>query len=367
MGKRSCQPYASTVTSTSEQQMSIVEGHGNLLRDDAEALVNTVNTVGVAGKGIALQFRQAYPANYKAYAAACKRGEVVPGKMFVHPVDQLTNPRYIINFPTKRHWRARSRIEDIRTGLADLVRVIEELDLRSIAVPPLGCGNGGLEWDAVRPLILAALENLPNTRVILHSPGETPPPEEMPVATDKPKMTPGRAVLLALFDRYLVPGYRLTGLEAQKLAYFLQVAGEPLRLAYVKAPYGPYAEALNHVLRVMEGHYIRGFGDRSAQAQILLLDGAVSEATHFLAEEQPHDVSERLFRVEELVRGYDTPYGLELLATTHWAVTDLRSHSLKRVARYVADWTPRKAAIFKPAHVEKALHRLDVAGFLPAA
>jgi O-acetyl-ADP-ribose deacetylase (regulator of RNase III) len=140
----------------------IEEAKGNLLEADAEALVNTVNTVGHMGKGIALQFKQAYPENFLAYARAVKRGEVRAGRMFVVPTGFVTNPRYIINFPTKRHWRGRSRIEDIEAGLEALVGEIRRLGIRSIAVPPLGCGNGGLDWRDVEPRIKRALAELPD-------------------------------------------------------------------------------------------------------------------------------------------------------------------------------------------------------------
>ena len=123
---------------------------GDILRSDAEALVNTVNCVGVMGRGIALQFKNLFPANFKAYAAACKRQEVRPGRMFVFDIGQLTLPRYIINFPTKRHWRGKSRMEDIESGLAALVETIRERGIRSIAVPPLGSGLGGLDWVEIR-------------------------------------------------------------------------------------------------------------------------------------------------------------------------------------------------------------------------
>ena len=126
---------------------------GDILAEDAEALVNTVNCVGVMGRGIALQFKKAFPENFRVYAAACRRGEVQPGRMFVFETGALTNPRYIINFPTKRHWRGNSRIEDIDAGLKDLATVIRQRDIRSIAVPPLGAGLGGLEWSEVRPRI----------------------------------------------------------------------------------------------------------------------------------------------------------------------------------------------------------------------
>ena len=119
---------------------------GNLLHEDAEALVNSVNCVGVMGRGIALQFKRAWPDNFRAYAAACRRGEVRPGRMFVFPTNQLDNPKYIINFPTKRHWRSKSRLEDIRAGLEALAQEIRQRKIRSVAVPPLGSGLGGLPW-----------------------------------------------------------------------------------------------------------------------------------------------------------------------------------------------------------------------------
>jgi O-acetyl-ADP-ribose deacetylase (regulator of RNase III) len=134
----------------------IEDGAGNLLEADVEALVNTVNTVGYMGKGIALQFKQAYPENFAAYAQAVRRGEVQPGRMLVVPTGFVTNPRYIINFPTKRHWRGQSRMEDIEAGLEALVFEIKRLELRSIAIPPLGCGNGGLDWADVKPRVVRA-------------------------------------------------------------------------------------------------------------------------------------------------------------------------------------------------------------------
>ena len=152
--------------------MTIHITHGDLLRqDDVDAIVNTVNCVGVMGKGIALQFKHKFSDNFKAYQAACKTGEVCIGRMFVHDNGALARPHYIINFPTKDHWRGNSRIEFIQSGLVDLVAQLERLQIKSIAVPPLGCGNGGLEWDEVRPLIEHALGTLPGLEVRLFEPG----------------------------------------------------------------------------------------------------------------------------------------------------------------------------------------------------
>lgn len=207
---------------------------GNLLEANAEALVNTVNCVGIMGKGIALQFKQAYPENFRQYEKACRAKEVQPGRMFVVSCNNLFNPRYIINFPTKRHWRGKSRIEDIQSGLKALILEVKELGITSIAVPPLGCGNGGLSWKTVKPLIESAFSDLPNVQVLLFEPQATPEVDAMRVATETPKMTRSRALFINLLELYGIPGYRLTMLEIQKLAYFLQVAGEPLKLQYVK-------------------------------------------------------------------------------------------------------------------------------------
>lgn len=253
------------------------EAEGNLLDAPVDALVNTVNTVGVMGKGIALQFKQAYPENFRAYEAACRRGEVEIGRMFVVETEQLGNPRLIINFPTKKHWRNRSRLDDIRSALGDLRRVISDYQIRSIAVPPLGCGNGGLDWLDVRPLIVDALGDIPDVDVVVYPPKGAPPPESMKVRTPRPSITPGRAALLTLVANYV----RLSRLEEpaapegaslleiQKLMYFLQEAGQRLRLNYVKAQYGPYAENLNPVLQTLEGHYLRGYGDRTQEVMKL--------------------------------------------------------------------------------------------------
>jgi O-acetyl-ADP-ribose deacetylase (regulator of RNase III) len=145
---------------------------GNLLQAPVEALVNTVNTVGVMGKGIALMFKEAFPANFRAYEEACKRKEVRIGKMFVTENLALEGPHWLINFPSKKHWRQPSKLEWIVEGLQDLRRVIEEKKITSIALPPLGCGNGGLDWNEVRPEIEKALKPLESVDVMVFEPTE---------------------------------------------------------------------------------------------------------------------------------------------------------------------------------------------------
>jgi O-acetyl-ADP-ribose deacetylase (regulator of RNase III) len=212
---------------------------GNLLTADTEALVNTVNCVGFMGKGIALQFKKAYPDNFTAYRTACNAKEVLPGRMFVFETGLMVNPKYIINFPTKRHWRGKARIGDVQTGLDALIQEVRLRNVASLAIPPLGCGLGGLDWDVVRPMIEDAFGSLPGVQVLLYGPGGAPPAKSMPIGTKRPKLTVARALLLALMGRYAELDYRLTLLEIQKMAYFLQESGEPLRLNYEAGLYGP--------------------------------------------------------------------------------------------------------------------------------
>jgi O-acetyl-ADP-ribose deacetylase (regulator of RNase III) len=263
---------------------------GNLLKAPAEALVNTVNTVGVMGKGIALQFRQAFPEMYRTYEQACKDGEVRLGEVQVYDLGGLVGgPRWIINFPTKGHWRANSRLADIERGLANLVAKVREFNIRSIAVPPLGCGSGGLDWRVVRPRIEEAFAELPDVRVFLYEPVGAPKSEVMPNRTKRPKLTLGQAALVGLMVQYskglLDPFVSL--LEIHKLMYFLKAAGEDLpRLTFEKSIFGPYSPDLRHALIRMEKHLTRGFGEGSDKptTPVELLPGAVDAAEAFLAD-----------------------------------------------------------------------------------
>ena len=337
----------------------IKHAKGNLLQADAEALVNTVNCVGFMGKGIALQFKQAWPGNFEAYAKACKAGNVRPGQMFIWETGRIVDPKFIINFPTKRDWRGKSRIADIESGLRALIADVRRLGIRSIAVPPLGCGNGGLNWRDVRPLIEAAFAELPAVSVLLYGPEGAPEAEAMPINTAKPKMTASRALFIRLMDQYAALSYRRTLLEIQKLGYFLQEAGEPLRLRFEAGLYGPYAANLNKVLELMEGHFIRGYGDsQKPDAEIELLPGAVKEADAFLTN-HPDSVS-RLIRVAELIQGFETPYGMELLSTVHWVCTHStpKASTTNVAIQYVQDWNERKRDMFKAVHIRVAYERL---------
>lgn len=336
---------------------------GNLLAAPAEALVNTVNTVGVMGRGIALQFKQAYPAMFRDYERACKGGELKLGKVQVFDLGGLVGgPRWIINFPTKGHWRADSRMADIEAGLKDLVLTIRELRIRSIAIPPLGCGNGGLDWNQVRPRIEAALAHVPEVEALVYAPGGAPEAAAMLVRTERPKMTMGQAAMIVLMNRYLKglldPFVSL--LEIHKLMYFLQEAGQPLRLKFEAKSFGPYATNLRQVLIRMEKHYTQGYGDGkdSPTQSIEVLPGAEKEAEKFLASDEM--IRARMNRVAELIEGFEDPYGLELLSSVHWVMhkNPESSENPEAVVAAVHKWNVRKRRTLKKEHILAAWERL---------
>lgn len=341
---------------------------GDILKSGAEALVNTVNCVGVMGRGIALQFKKAFPDNFAAYASACKKGEVQPGRMFVFCTGRLMLPKYVINFPTKRHWRGKSRIEDIEMGLHHLAKVIKAKGIHSIAIPPLGSGLGGLDWREVRQKIETTLSGLPDVRMIVYEPTGAPAHEVMARIRDVPKMTAGRAALVELMHRYLAglldPFVSL--LEVHKLMYFMQEAGEPLRLNYVKGHYGPYAENLRHVLHAIEGHLVAGFADGgdAPDKPLHLVPGAIEDAGRFL-EDYPA-TRQRFDRVSQLVTGFESPDGLELLATVHWILQHKSAIGLDELPERIHAWNPRKRR-FTARQIGIAYKVLAENGWVPAS
>ena len=345
-----------------EEDMIKLKKSGNLLKEETHALVNTVNCVGIMGKGIALQFKMAYPDNFKEYKRACDHNKVKIGEMFITRSDELFGSRYIINFPTKVHWREKSKLKYIEKGLDDLVRQIKRLKIESVAIPPLGCGNGGLNWKDVKKIIENKLSPLKNVDIILYAPSKSPEPETMRVNTNEPRMTAGRASLIGLLKNYKKVGYKVTLLEIQKLMYFLQESGENLRLDFQKAKYGPYANNLHHVLQRIEKHFISGYGDRTSESHINLLPKGVEKAEHFLEKNQSSE--ERFRQVKTLIEGFETPYGLELLSTIHWTVAKEDVKDIDNILEYIKNWNQRKKELFDRRHVEIAKQRLEKYNFL---
>lgn len=342
----------------------------NIFDIDAEALVNTVNCVGVMGKGLALHFKERFPENYRMYRKACKEGYVKPGCIFVYETGLYSSPKYILNFPTKRNWRDNSQIEDIQSGLDHLIKIIKKLKITSIAIPPLGCGNGKLLWSDVCPLIITAFKEVNDISVSIIEPFQQPllyRPRELscnpnsPKLTadgityqtlQSPKMTRARALFIKLMERYKENRYLLSLIEIQKLAYFLQESGEPLRLKFEKGHYGPFANNLNKVLGAINGHYIRGFDAHhpKATAEIELIKEIVPQAHDFLKNDE--EALARLKSVESLIDGFESPYGLELLATLHWIVhyNYPRARNLSESIEYIHQWNTHKKK-FTPDHI----------------
>lgn len=336
---------------------------GNLLNAPVEALVNTVNTEGVMGKGIALQFKQAYPDMFRAYEAACKAKEVRLGHVHIYDLGGLVGgPRWIVNFPTKGHWKAKSRIEDVATGLEDLVQKIRELGIRSIAVPPLGCGYGGLDWNDVEPLIVDAFDRLPEVDVKLYPPSGTPDVSTMPIRTERPKMTPGRAALIAIIKRYQQGMFDpfISLLEVHKLMYFLQEAGQRLNLQYEAREYGPYAKNLRQVLIKLDGHFIQGYGAGAddPKKQLELKEGAIEAAEATFGTDPA--LTERINQVSALIEGFEDPYGLELLSSVHWVMrhNHYAATSADAAIEAVHSWNQRKKKTLRAEHLRSAWERI---------
>lgn len=350
---------------------------GNLLDAEVEALVNTVNTVGIMGKGIALMFKEAFPENFRLYAAACKQGEVQIGRMFVTErppfVGSSGGPRWIINFPTKGHWRDRTRLEWVETGLADLTRVLQEKAIRSVALPPLGCGNGGLDWSAVRPLIEKALAGLPSIEVLVYEP--TSRYQNVAKREGVEQLTPARALIAELIRRYWILGIECSMLEVQKLAWFLereieaQCLENPLRLDFVAHKYGPYADRLRHLLNGLDGSYLRSdirIPD-ARPADVIAFDDTKKERVALFLKSNAKLYLDALERTTERIAGFESPLGMELLGTVDWLISrEGRTPDLKDIKAGLATWpggsqaSERKLKIFDDRLIELALGQLAV-------
>jgi O-acetyl-ADP-ribose deacetylase (regulator of RNase III) len=343
-----------------------------LIDADVEALVNTVNEVGVMGKGIALMFKEEFPENARLYEAACKAGEVKVGRMFVtrNPAE-LVGPRWIINFPTKKHWRHPSRLAWIRDGMRDLIRVIEEHDIRSIALPPLGCGNGGLEWSQVRWEIETALDEVPNVEAIVYEPTDVY--QNAPKRTGVEELTPARALIAELVRRYAILGIECSNLEVQKLAWFLQRTinllrlENPLDLRFQANKYGPYADNLRHLLNGLDGSYLRcekRLSDAGPLDPIAFNDEKADAVKDYLSTGQAHALRPALERTTAVIDGFQSPLGMELLATVDWLLTEEKCGSERSSIKAGLETWPggktagkRKLKLFPDRLIELALER----------
>ena len=354
---------------------------GNLLEAPTEAFVNTVNEVGVMGKGIALMFSEAFPENTQAYAEACEARKVHVGHMFVTENKQVVQPHWIINFPTKKHWRGDSQIEWIHDGLHDLVRVIREKRIRSIALPPLGCGNGGLHWPDVRREIEAALGNLQDVDILVYEPTRTY--QNVSKTEGLEKLTPARALIAELCRRYAVLGLECTNLEIHKLAWFLQSTilamslKDPLDLRFTPNKFGPYAERLRHLLNGLDGSYLHSakrLSDAGPFDLIWFNDARRSKVEEYLHNDKARTYLPALEATAKLIDGYESPLGMELLATVDWLIQkEGYSTDLSSIRLGIAHWPGGKQAVERKQHIfddrllQLAIDRLKTASSIREA
>jgi O-acetyl-ADP-ribose deacetylase (regulator of RNase III) len=333
---------------------------GNLLDAPVQALVNTVNTVGVMGKGIALQFKNIFPENAKVYTEAVKEGKVKLGEVLVVPVNPIGTVKYIINFPTKGHWRYPSKLAWIQSGLKDLKQKIQEYNIVSVALPPLGCGNGGLNWDEVKPVIENALKDL-QTDIIVYEPSidvqEILKKEEKLSAS---RLTPVRAMLLQLLYHYRALGEFTSEFAAEKLSYFLQRFGEKqLRLNFQKGAYGPYSGKVRHILYAVNGYYLKGYEQKDAKPfePLEIIVEKALEVQEYIKNNLGIEEHKRLEEVALFIQGFESPYGLELLATVDLLIEENRSFDAALILQKL--WSERKKDIFPQKHIELAVQHLS--------
>jgi O-acetyl-ADP-ribose deacetylase (regulator of RNase III) len=343
--------------------MPFIYQQGDMMSAGVEALVNTVNTEGVMGKGLALQFKETFPHNYKAYQKACRSGEVKTGKMFVTSTNQMLPPQYIINFPTKREWRKKSEYDYIQQGLDDLVRVIELYSIKSMAIPPLGCGVGGLDWTIVKKMIETKLSHLPNVHFIIFEPFTTTSIKSKEIkAHKKPQLTEIRAMLLYSLHKYAEMGYDLTLLEVQKIVYFLQRLGNDFKLTFERNHYGPYSNKLGYVLNNLDGHYLEGMGYNMAKPfdQIKVFPEFKMEIEQFMSDNFTDIQKESIEKLIHLIEGFESPLGMELLATVDFIVDENKDflEQKDKIQEKIRDWNQRKAKLMRPPYITVTLNRL---------
>lgn len=342
---------------------------GNLLDAEAEALVNTVNTVGVMGRGIALMFKERFQDNFKAYKRACKDGGVETGRMFVTETGELTGPRYIINFPTKKHWRPPSKIEWVDAGLQNLREFIEAQGIRSVAIPPLGCGNGGLQWDDVKRLIESHLGDLADLDILVYEPVSKY--QNVAKRNGVRLLTPARAMMFELIRRYDVLDLDCTILEVQKLGWFaertvLELGLEnPFTFHFAANRYGQYSHNMHHLLDKMDGSFLhcdKRLPD-AAHDDIIQCNPEHIERVALYLQTEAAAYLPVVDQTEDIIDGFQTPLGMELLATVDWLVSrEGCAPTLEGIRDGIANWTlegarERKQRLFDDRMIQLALKR----------
>lgn len=338
---------------------------GNLFESKAEALVNTVNTVGVMGKGIALQFKNEYPGNYKLYVKACKAKEIQIGKMFVTEDSSLLGGRkIIINFPTKTDWRKPSEYSYIESGLKDLARIVLEKNIKSLAVPPLGAGHGGLNWNVVKSMIQEHLSGL-DCDIQIYEPNAF---IREAMKKERVKLTPARAMLLSVLYDLVKNGEFVTEFSAEKSAYFLQRLGakEQFKLDFQPNFYGPYSGKVKHVLYYLNGSYITGYSskDKKPFEELGIVYDGEDDVYKYL--NQPENISFKQIadKTKEFLSGFYSAFALELLSTVDYIMSEKKLKTVDEITRNIESWSNRKKSLYSnPRFIELAVKKIEKAPF----
>ncbi|TAD95743.1 MAG: phosphatase [Bacteroidetes bacterium] len=335
---------------------------GNLLESKADALVNTVNTVGVMGKGIALQFKEAFPNNYQMYREVCKKKELDIAKLLIIKEINLKGElKWIINFPTKKDWKQKSEYQYIELGLEILAQKILELNIKSIALPPLGCGNGGLEWEKVRSMMIKYLENLEEVEIMIYEPNQEIKNILQIENTQKTiKLTPARAILLYALFNYEKLGEDISLFVANKIAYFLQRLGENLKINFVASHYGPYSVQIAHVLYTLNGVYLKGLEQKNSKPfeTLYLNDDKFEEVQNFVQENLSQTQKQRLEDLLFLLNGFQSALSLEILATIDF-VSQKEDLEIQEIRHKIDQWSGRKEKLFKDQYIQIAFKHLS--------
>jgi O-acetyl-ADP-ribose deacetylase (regulator of RNase III) len=336
---------------------------GDLLKANSEALVNTVNTVGVMGKGIALQFKEAFPYNHKRYIEACKNKSLDIGKLLaVRDTNLLLGTKLIINFPTKKHWRQPSRYEYIKSGLESLITVLRIENVKSVAIPPLGCGNGGLDWNVVKKMLIDSLGSL-DIEVILYEPNAAIKAQLQ--KENKPKdthLTTARAQLLFTLFVYESFGENSSLFAANKLAYFLQRMGQPMRLQFQRNSYGPYAIGVQKVLYELNGVYLKGLEQQQVKPfePLHLNYEKWFEVKDFIDTHLEAEQRTRLMSLVHFISGFTSELSLEILSSVAFVLDDHPDASYDEVKTAIRNWSERKRKLFTDEYLQVAYqHLLD--------
>jgi O-acetyl-ADP-ribose deacetylase (regulator of RNase III)/uncharacterized protein YwgA len=333
---------------------------GNLLESDAQALVNTVNTIGVMGKGIALQFKEAYPENFRIYKQACEQGALAPGKLLITRDANAFGEKIIVNFPTKTKWWLKSSYSYVEKGLVALAEAIDEHAIESIAIPPLGCGNGGLKWDIVKALIEKHLSAV-SAKVIVFEPNPHIKKELQGKSNSREvKLTPARAMLLYALFQYELKGESVSLFVANKLAYFLQRMGEKLKLNFQPHFYGPYTPQVQHVLYYLNGVYLKGLEQQNAKPfETLILNyDKFEEIQAYISEELNDEQKQRLENLLNFINGFESSYALEVLATVDYILKETPHIEIEAIQEAAEEWSARKTKMLKPEYVKLAQKHL---------